>query len=355
MNKRKPKTKLQPKLCECGCGEYANPGYRFIYNHHKRGKNYWKSQEEPQICECGCGEYAKPGNRFITGHNNRDNDYWDPEPEPQLCECGCGEYTNPGRRFINGHQNCKTPWKPKVELQPQLCECGCGEYAKPGKRFIKGHSRKGVKVSDETRERQQIVKLGNKHALGHKCTDEALEKMSISHLGYKPSDETLEKLRIASLGNKYALGHKHTNEARKKMSIASLGHKKSDKARKNMQIGAVKRWEDPEQRILCSCRMLGIFREDWDGFGSVYCELWCEELREHIRDKYNRICFICDKTEEENGQKLDVHHVDYNKDCDCDGTECRLVPLCKSCHGKTTAGDREMWEDLIMDMLEKGE
>ena len=42
-------------------------------------------------------------------------------------------------------------------------------------------------------------------------------------------------------------------------------------------------------------------------------------------------------------------------DCGCDGTECRLVPLCKSCHSKTTSGDREMWEELIMDMLEKCE
>ena len=239
MNKRKPKTKLQPKLCECGCGEYANPGYRFIYNHHKRGKNYWKSQEEPQLCECGCGEYAKPGNKYINGHYNRDEDYWDPEP------------------------------------QSQLCECGCGELAKPGKRFIHGHYNKNRSPSDETRIKQKLT--------------------------------------------------------------------------------AIKNWEDPERHIKMSCRLLGITRDDWDGFGSVYCELWCEELREHIRDKYNRICFICDKTEEENGQKLDVHHVDYNKDCDCDGTECRLVPLCKSCHGKTTAGDREMWEDLIMDMLENDE
>ena len=104
-----------------------------------------------------------------------------------------------------------------------------------------------------------------------------------------------------------------------------------------------------------SCAKLGITRDEWDGFGSIYCDLWCEELREYIRNKYNRQCFICNKTEGENGQKLGVHHIDYNKNCGCDGTDCRLVPLCKSCHGKTTSGDREMWEKLIMDMLEDDE
>ena len=110
-----------------------------------------------------------------------------------------------------------------------------------------------------------------------------------------------------------------------------------------------------ERRISQSCRLLGIDRDEWDGFGASYCELWCEDLREYIRDKYNRVCFICGRTEEENGQKLDVHHVDYNKQCDCDGTECKLVPLCRSCHGHTTFGDREMWEDKIMKMLEDGD
>lgn len=122
-------------------------------------------------------------------------------------------------------------------------------------------------------------------------------------------------------------------------------HEKASKA-------TSKRFENPEERILQSCRLLGIAREEWDGFRSTYCELWCEELREHIRNKYSRVCFICGGTEEENGQKHSVHHVNYNKDCGCDGSECHLVPLCKRCHGNTTFGDRKMWEDLIMDMLE---
>ena len=30
-----------------------------------------KNKQKPKLCECGCGDYAKPGNRFILGHNGR--------------------------------------------------------------------------------------------------------------------------------------------------------------------------------------------------------------------------------------------------------------------------------------------
>ena len=114
-----------------------------------------------------------------------------------------------------------------------------------------------------------------------------------------------------------------------------------------------KYWSDPEWCIKMSCIQLGITREEWDGFKKSYCDQWTEELREHIRDKYDRKCFICGMTEEDNGVKLSVHHVDYNKQCGCDGTECRLVPLCIKCHSHTTFGDREMWEEKIMCMIEE--
>lgn len=84
------------------------------------------------LCECGCGDYANPGYRFIFGHNHRK-----PTPPQQLCECGCGGYASPGKRFISGHNGCKRPHIPLSP--PMLCKCGCGEYTKPGNVFIHGH------------------------------------------------------------------------------------------------------------------------------------------------------------------------------------------------------------------------
>ena len=30
-----------------------------------------ESKSQPQLCECGCGDYTEPGNRFIHGHNRK--------------------------------------------------------------------------------------------------------------------------------------------------------------------------------------------------------------------------------------------------------------------------------------------
>lgn len=86
-----------------------------------------------------------------------------------------------------------------------------------------------------------------------------------------------------------------------------------------------------------------------------YCEKFNDEFKEYVRTKFGRVCFLCGKTEEENGRKLDVHHVNYNKACGCAETEedrktddelCQFVPLCRSCNSKVN-GNRDLWERRI--------
>jgi hypothetical protein len=91
---------------------------------------------------------------------------------------------------------------------------------------------------------------------------------------------------------------------------------------------------------------------NWQGgisFGE-YCPKFNEPFKEGIRNKFDRKCFICDKTEQDNGRKLCVHHVNYDKDCLCDGYKCMFVPLCMKCHAKT-GHDRDLWERLITNVL----
>lgn len=96
-------------------------------------------------------------------------------------------------------------------------------------------------------------------------------------------------------------------------------------------------------------RIKGENHPNWQGgisFGK-YCHKFNNEFKEYIRDKFGRVCFLCPTTEEENGRKLDVHHVNYNKDCGCDDDKtCQFVPLCRSCNSKANI-DREMWEAKI--------
>lgn len=77
-----------------------------------------------------------------------------------------------------------------------------------------------------------------------------------------------------------------------------------------------------------------------------YCELWNESFKEKIRNKYDRVCFLCGKTEKKNKKKLSVHHVNYGKMCMCD-YDCRFVPLCTSCHARTNH-NRYYWFSMIM-------
>ena len=57
-------------LCLCGCGKETNKSYNYKgYSKYIRGHNGRKELEAAKLCECGCGEYAKPGNRFIFTHH----------------------------------------------------------------------------------------------------------------------------------------------------------------------------------------------------------------------------------------------------------------------------------------------
>ena len=91
----------------------------------------------------------------------------------------------------------------------------------------------------------------------------------------------------------------------------------------------------------------------WKNGASVrpYCYKWNEHFREYIRCKFGRICFLCGKTEEENGKRLSVHHCNGNKNCGCDDDEtCQFIPLCKNCHAKVHSKKVD-WEKKIKDKL----
>jgi hypothetical protein len=63
------------------------------------------------------------------------------------------------------------------------------------------------------------------------------------------------------------------------------------------------------------------------------------EYKQKIKTHYELTCQICNIVTSE----LDVHHIDYNKN---NNLFENLVPLCKSCHGKTNY-DREKWQKLL--------
>lgn len=62
---------------------------------------------------------------------------------------------------------------------------------------------------------------------------------------------------------------------------------------------------------------------------------WTKTFKEQIRFRDGYKCQLCGCSELENGRRLDVHHIDYDKD---NLAPDNLTSLCKSCHMKTNTG-----------------
>ena len=63
------------------------------------------------------------------------------------------------------------------------------------------------------------------------------------------------------------------------------------------------------------------------------------DLREGIRNRDRRKCQLCEKTDLEEGKKLSIHHINYNKQ---NNNPDNLISLCWKCHLKTNK-NRDYW------------
>lgn len=239
-------------------------------------------------------------------------------------------------------------------------------------------------------------------------SEESRKKLSNSLTGRKYTKKARENMSNGQKGNKNALGHKHTDESKKKMSETriknglSVGDKNPSKRievrikisnaktgvpRYNMMganspsfIAERHTFSDENQgKHFCKycgnpinikiwhytsgipdycskeCRgkdAVGDKNSNWKGgiSSEPYCFKFSYRVKEEVRERYNRKCIICGKSEIENGEKLCVHHVDYNKKQGCDDYEWKLVPLCRICHSKTNS-NREYWEQYLTDVV----
>lgn len=212
---------------------------------------------------------------------------------------------------------------------------------------------------------------------GTKFSDERKRKMSEKAIGHKCSEETKRKISIANLGEKngmFGKKHFHTEETKKKIGDANRGRNYTKEMKRNMseahkgkKLGiehklkiskALKgRIMSEETKLKLSESRKGRFKgeecNNWRGGVSFlpYCPKFDNEFRERVRKFFDRKCYLCDKDEIENGAKLCVHHVNYDKMTCCNDTKPLFVPLCRVCHAKT-GYNRKYWEDFFTISLE---
>lgn len=149
----------------------------------------------------------------------------------------------------------------------------------------------GKSPSEATKQKMRencVCLSGPQHPMyGKPISDEHKRILTKANKGKYPSKETRAK-RSETLKGRII-----TEEARRKISETLMG------------------------------KMCGNKNPNWRGGSSFdpYCAKFNEEFKEYIRVKFDRKCFLCENPEEENGRRLSVHHVNYDKNCGCAETE----------------------------------
>jgi hypothetical protein len=171
---------------------------------------------------------------------------------------------------------------------------------------------------DPLKFKEYIIKQRESH-LGKPLSEKHKLKISESKKGHCVLEETRRKLSDLNRGeNNPFYGKHHSEETKRKISEINKG------------------------RVVAK----GENHPNWKGGISFepYCINFDEPFKERCREFFGRICVECGKTEAENGRKLDVHHVNFNKMACCNDVLPLFVALCHPCHAKTNHNNREYWE-----------
>lgn len=187
--------------------------------------------------------------------------------------------------------------------------------------------------------------------------DETKKKISLVTKGKPKSEETKQKIRENHVG---MLGCHHTEEHKERQRLKmrginnvrfgthlSLTHKqlvsKAQKGRKRLP-------RTYEYRMkLCECGIGGFWYGNVRYYDKVkYCERFDEPFKERVRAYWDHICFECGTPQ--NGTKLSIHHIHYDKQMCCNGSPEDVIPLCQSCHS-ITLRNRDYWEGYFVDLL----
>lgn len=157
--------------------------------------------------------------------------------------------------------------------------------------------------------------------------------------GYKQTPEHIAK-RVCRGPKNGMYGKKHTPEELKKISEASSGCNNPNYG-KHHSPEIIKKMRKPHLGIR------GPNNPNWKNATHKYCEKF-PFVCEPVRNKFGRLCFLSGIDEIENGERLSVHHVDYNKSQGCKGMKWSLLPLSRKWHSKT-GHNRWYWFALLRD------
>jgi hypothetical protein len=225
-----------------------------------------------------------------------------------------------------------------------------------------------------THSKESRTKMSLSHT-GVKIPEDVVRKSADKHIGLKRSEATKLKMSLASKGKPKSEAHKqrlrevrtgipiHTPESKQRI-VAAL----KVRIRKPLTADTLERMRVVHSGInnarfgtshTYESRMK-IIEGNIGGFwyGNVrhydrqqYCEKFNENFKERVRAFFEYQCVKCHAAQ--NGKKLDVHHVNYNKAACCDDTPKLFVPLCTSCHGTVGSRGNPYWIEYFTTMIDE--
>ncbi len=190
-------------------------------------------------------------------------------------------------------------------------------------------------VTKETRKKMSDAQKGKRLSAEH------IRRVSNAMKGRRLSPEHIRKLSETKRNSKNCMEHM------RRLSEANKGKHPTKETRRRLSKAIRNSKHCVEQRKRLHENQKGEGNPRWLGGISFlpYCHKFNKQLKERIRDRDNRTCQLCG--ERENGRKLDVHHVHYDKeDCDPD-----LIALCSRCNAKANT-NRDYYEGLFTKRLE---
>lgn len=195
-------------------------------------------------------------------------------------------------------------------MRKNLCKCGCGNFAKLGNQYINGHNRgmEGKHHTKQTKKKMGRAMSGKNNPMYGRTGE---------------NNPSYGKPRLCMMGKNNPMKRP---EVRAKNSESRRGKPHHSEETKRRMRGENNPMRRPEVRA----KFIGKNHPRWiSGLKRKYPIEFNNQLKQSIRERDNYICQLCGRTQEENGRKLDVHHIDYNK---INIHPLNLITLCRSCN-----------------------
>ena len=235
--------------------------------------------------------------------------------------------------------------------------------------------------TDLHKQHMSEAQLGEKNYMyGKHHTEEAKQKNRESNLGKTRSEKTKQKISEAALGRipTEAMIEGYKKQSIKITEIMNRPETKSKQSKYMKKAHNEKKYENSYKSIernqkISEARikyykehpgcvagennpnygkgLLGAKNGMWkDGISfEPYSFEFNDILKQQIRERDEFTCQLC--WEEENGKKLSIHHIDYNK-MNCNPNN--LITLCRGCNSKVNANRPEWSNFFSVNLAQRG-